>query len=384
MLTNEYPFSLNNSAKVYAEVELNGEDIVELKNNLSSLGFGNFSKNPSDEYDSVTIKVVKEFQEYYNLPDTGEVDQDTLDKIIKVLNPPYQNGDRGLAIIEIKKDLTSLGFGNFPSNPSIFYGTVTKGVVMKFQETFDLSSKEGNAGIETLNKIDDLLYSVYRKGNSSEEIRQLKNDMTKLGFGNFPKNPSKNYGSVTEGVVKEFQDYFDLPISGIVDEDTYNKIIEILNPPYQKGDRGLAIKEMKEDLTLLGFGNFPSNPSIYYGSVTESVVKDFQHHYKLSKDGIAGTETLNKIDDLLNSIYKKGNSSKEIRQLKIDLTSLGFGSFPNNPSKVFGSGTEGVVKDFQQYYELSEDGIVGPETLNKIDDLLNSVYKKGNSSEEIR
>src|SRR5690625_2657745 len=371
MLTNEYPFSLNNSAKVYAEVELNGEDIVELKNNLSSLGFGNFSKNPSDEYDSVTIKVVKEFQEYYNLPDTGEVDQDTLDKIIKVLNPPYQNGDRGLAIIEIKKDLTSLGFGNFPSNPSIFYGTVTKGVVMKFQETFDLSSKEGNAGIETLNKIDDLLYSVYRKGNSSEEIRQLKNDMTKLGFGNFPKNPSKNYGSVTEGVVKEFQDYFDLPISGIVDEDTYNKITDMLNPPYKKGDRGLAIKEMKENLNLLGLGNFPSNPSIYYGSVTKSVVKDFQHHFGLSENGIADQETLNKSDELLNSIYRKGNSNEKIRQLKLKLTTLGFGNFPENTSKVYGSVTEGVVKEFQDYFDLPISGIVDEDTYNKIIDILN-------------
>ena len=200
-------------------------------------------------------------------------------------------------IIELKNNLSLLGFGNFPKNPSAVYGSVTTGVVKEFQEFFRFSNTNGKVDTESLNKINELLNSVYRDGNSSEKIRQLKIDLTLLGFGNFPTNPSKTFGSVTKSVLIEFQEYYNLPPIGIADQTTLNKLQMKLTPPYQEGDRGLVIKEMKEDLTLLGFGNFPSNPSIYYGSVTKNVVKDFQHHFGLSEDGIAGPETLNKIDD---------------------------------------------------------------------------------------
>src|SRR5690625_4289782 len=255
-----------------------GPHVKELKMKLSELGFGNFPKDPSTVYGKVTSEVVKDFQAYYNLSQTGIADQKTLDKIESVLHIPYQNRDRGIAIVELKQDLSTLGFGNFPKNPSIFYGSTTTKVVKDFQKTFGLN-ETGITDKETFNKIDELLNSSYAIGQKGNHIRALKQDLTQLGFGNSPKTPSTTYGVVTASVVKEFQAYYKLSPTGIADQKSLDKIQEVLTPPYQSGDRGVAIVELKQNLSTLGFGNFPKNPSIFYGSTTTKVVKEFQQAY---------------------------------------------------------------------------------------------------------
>src|SRR5699024_10086289 len=123
-------------------------------------------------------------------------------------------------------------------------------------------------------------------------------------FGNFPKNPSNVYGSVTESVVKEIQRYYGLPQDGKADQKTLQKIEDVLNSPYQSGEKGTHIVQLKKDLTTIGYGNFPNNTSIFYGEVTESVVKEIQKEQNLVVNGIADEVTLNKIIELL----KKDNT----------------------------------------------------------------------------
>src|SRR5699024_10781076 len=83
----------------------------------------------------------------------------------------------------------------------------------------------------------------------------------------------------------------------------------VLNTPYRNGDRGLAIVQLKKDLSQLGFGNFPTNPSLTYGKVTAAVVKEFQRYHKLTQDGIAGNETLSKIKSEIDKVNQEPNHS---------------------------------------------------------------------------
>src|SRR5699024_6100636 len=114
-----------------------------------------------------------------------------------------------------------------------------------------------------------------------------------------------------------------------------------------------------------GFGNFPTKPSIIYGKVTASVVADFQKTYNLKNDGIADTATLNKIEELLHSDYQVGQNGPHVVELKKQLTALGFGNFPKNPSNAYGKVTENVVKEFQAYYRLPVTGIADENTIDK-------------------
>src|SRR5699024_3625503 len=132
----------------------------------------------------------------------------------------------------------------------------------------------------------------------------------KLGFASW-KNPSQVYGNITANVVREFQSYYGLPATGQANDTTRNKIAEVLNPPYKNRDRGEPVLKLKENLVKLGFAN-SSNPSQFYGTATANVVKKFQKENNLTVDGIAGSSTLAKIEELLTleSKYKNGDSGQ--------------------------------------------------------------------------
>src|SRR5690625_3311930 len=358
-----------------------GSHVVKLKEDLTILGF-KFPENPSSNYDETTEGKVKEFQRYYGLKETGVADDVTLKKMEDILSLPYQDGDRSEHIIKLKEDLTLLGFGNFPKNPSNAYGKVTTGVVKDFQSYYGLTA-DGSAGPATMDQIEKVLSSSDQDGERGDHIVKLKKDLTLIGFGNLPKSHSTGFGSVTEGVVREFQSYYDLVENGIADDVTLKKMEDILSLPYQDGDRSEHIIKLKKDLTLLGFGNFPKNPSNAYGKVTTGVVKDFQSYYGLTADGSAGPATMDQIEKVLSSSYQDGERGDHIVKLKKDLTLLGFGNFPKSPSTGFGSVTEGVVREFQSYYDLVENGIADDVTLKKMEDILSLPYQDGDRSEHI-
>src|SRR5690625_3723566 len=388
---NDKDLKTSNEPKLFTQGD-SGDHVIELKGNLTLVGFGNFPSSPSKNYGSVTEGVVKDFQTDNNLPVDGIAGKSTLAKIEELLTKPsdYTIGDSGDHVVELKKNLRLLGFGDCPSNPSKNYGSVTEGVVKDFQTDNNLPV-DGVAGKSTLAKIEGLLTkpSDYTIGDSGDHVVELKKNLRLLGFGDFPSNPSKNYGSVTEGVVKDFQTDNNLPVDGVAGKSTFAKIEELLTKPsdYTIGDSGDHVVELKKNLRLLGFGDFPSNPSKNYGSVTEGVVKDFQTDNNLPVDGVAGKSTLAKIEGLLTkpSDYTIGDSGDHVVELKKNLRLLGFGDFPSNPSKNYGSVTEGVVKDFQTDNNLPVDGVAGKSTLAKIEELLTkpSDYTIGDSGDHI-
>src|SRR5699024_12526119 len=105
---------------------------------------------------------------------------------------------------------------------------------------------------------------------------------------------------------------------------TREKIEEVLNPPYRGGDRGEPVVELKEKLVKLGFASW-DEPSQFYGSVTEGVVKGFQEAYDLTVDGVADEETLARLDDVLAECrYQDGDKVENVNALQEELVSVVF------------------------------------------------------------
>jgi len=65
---------------------------------------------------------------------------------------------------------------------------------------------------------------------------------------------------------------------------------------------------------------------------------------------------------------KKGMSGDNVSKLQNDLKTLGFMSV--NPTGYFGDITKAAVIQLQKKYGLKQDGIAGPQTFGKIDELL--------------
>lgn len=114
----------------------------------------------------------------------------------------------------------------------------------------------------------------------------------------------------------------------------------------------------------------------YFGSITEKSVIRFQKKYGLTADGIIGKSTLDKMEslglfthgNLSMRAYKKGMTHSDVKIIQEALRDIGTYN-GDEITTYFGSLTEKAVKDFQNMYELTVDGIVGGETIEKMQDL---------------
>jgi len=80
-------------------------------------------------------------------------------------------------------------------------------------------------------------------------------------------------------------------------------------------------------------------------------------------------------DDVAATL-KKGDKGSAVRKLQQDLMTLGYSLAPYGADGSFGKITEEAVKKFQKDNKLAVDGIVGPATQKKIEELLKAKSSK--------
>ena len=138
-------------------------------------------------------------------------------------------------------------------------------------------------------------------------------------------------------------------------------------PLLKKGSSGLAVKQLQQALSDLGY--HPGAADGQFGSKTEAAVKSFQGDHDIAVDGIVGDITWLNIDeaDTSNPTIKKGSTGNPVRRAQKRLTLGGYDT--GGVDGIFGANTESAVKRFQKDFGLTQDGIVGPKTWDKIDSL---------------
>lgn len=120
----------------------------------------------------------------------------------------------------------------------------------------------------------------------------------------------------------------------------------------QVGSSGTQVKYLQTNLNVLNYNAGTADG--VFGSGTKSAVIRFQNAYGLSADGIAGKDTINK----MNSITT---------QLQNDLNSLGYNC--GTADGILGANTVSAIKSFQSKNGLTSNGIANSATLKKISDL---------------
>ncbi len=131
----------------------------------------------------------------------------------------------------------------------------------------------------------------------------------------------------------------------------------------KNGSRGTQVKYLQMNLNVLNY-NAGSADGIF-GNGTKNAVKRFQKAYGLSADGIAGKNTINKINSVATQLQK-------------DLKSLGYSC--GTIDGILGKNTVNALKKFQRANGLKSDGIAGPQTMNKIKSVKsakNNAFSKG-------
>ncbi len=345
-------------------------DVLEMKITLNRINFGGIKE--TTYFGAYSAKKLKEFQSYYGLMINGLLDEITQSKLKEVSEAP-QEGVRSEAVIDIKKKLNQIGFGGIIE--SSYYGAYTTKKVKEFQAYYNLNVN-GIVDNVTYDLITEVYSSPFIEGDRNPRISDLKRTLNNLGFSGI--KITDYFGSYTETKVKEFQSYYGLTVDGAIGPETRSKL-EALEQAPQLGKRHEETIEIKEQLNRIGYGGILI--STYFGSFTEKRVKEFQRANRLKVNGVADDVTITALNELSQSL-QEGDRNPAVVELKKKLNTLDFSGILE--TTYFGSFTTKRLKEFQRYYNLTVDGIAGPETLAKLNEVYQSPKQGVRSSEIIQ
>ena len=391
-----------------------GEAIKEVQLRLKELGY--YKSTCDGSFGAVTENAVKAFQKKNGLTDDGMVGETTLKKLnstsaiaangkpadsaskIETADSVLRKGAKGDAVKKLQLRLKELGY--YKSTCDGSYGDVTVVAVKAFQKKNSLP-QDGVAGETTLKKLyaataigaNDKTESnkddgTLKQGSSGTAVKLLQQRLKELGYYNYTCDSS--YGYRTVQAVKAFQKRNGLTANGIADAATQKKLNSTSAVPakdeptaappkddtLKEGSKGDAVKKLQQRLKDLGYYNYTCDSS--YGYRTVEAVKAFQKRNGLTVDGVAGESTLKKLnsssavpakdaptaapskDDTLR-VGSKGDAVKKVQQRLKELGYYSYGCDGN-----YGERTATAVKAFQKMNGLTQDGVVGKTTLNKL------------------
>ena len=300
-----------------------------------------------------------------------------------------EKGSTGSDVKDLQTKLKKLGY--YDAYVDGDYGDTTVAAVKAFQKKYNLTA-DGIAGKETLKKLDSVYKNAdsdkdddsLRKGATGSAVKNLQTKLKKLGFYN--ASIDGDYGDTTVAAVKAFQKKYNLTADGVAGSETLKKLDSAYknadsdkdDDSLRMGDSGSAVKDLQTKLKKLGY--YDGTVDSTFGSGTYAAVKAFQKKYNLTADGVAGSETLKKLDSAYKNAdsntstdddsLRKGATGTAVKTLQTNLKKLGFYTAYVDGS--FGSTTESAVKAFQKKYGLTADGVAGSATLKKIESAVAS------------
>ena len=387
--------SSSSSSATRLEKGSTGSAVKDLQTKLKKLGY--YDAYVDGDYGDTTVAAVKAFQKKYNLTADGIAGKETLKKLDSVYknadsdkdDDSLRMGDSGSAVKDLQTKLKKLGY--YSGTVDSTFGSGTYAAVKAFQKKYNLTA-DGVAGSETLKKLDSAYKNAdsdkdddsLRKGATGSAVKDLQTKLKKLGFYNAYVDGS--YGDTTVAAVKAFQKKYNLTADGVAGSETLKKLDSAYknadsdkdDGSLRKGATGSAVKDLQTKLKKLGFYNASIDGD--YGDTTVAAVKAFQKKYNLTADGVAGSETLKKLDSAYKNAdsntstdddsLRKGATGTAVKTLQTNLKKLGFYTAYVDGS--FGSTTESAVKAFQRKYGLTADGVAGSATLKKIESAVAS------------
>lgn len=274
-------------------------------------------------------------------------------------NEALSLGDVGSDVRQIQIRLNRIA-DNYPSIPKIaradgIFSYDTDSAVRTFQEVFGLTP-DGIVGKATWYKIQLIYNSVKRlnelnsEGISQDDISDISYPLpefgeTSLGVGNLqyylnylsqfystisPVAVDNIFGNATRAAVEAAQSTFGLPVTGVVDKETwdaifdaYRGIVNTISYTFTNGNvlpfPGIILRVGSESGTVallqeyLNYiaSEYPEIPTLpvtgYFGGMTESAVIAFQQLFGLPENGIVDATVWDEIATVYKELYNRSN-----------------------------------------------------------------------------
>ncbi|MBR6509260.1 MAG: peptidoglycan-binding protein [Clostridia bacterium] len=272
---------------------------------------------------------------------------------------PLAIGDSGNNVRLIQVQLNRIA-ENYPAipkieNPNGIFGVDTEAAVRKFQEIFSLTQsgqvdkatwyaiKRYYAGVKglaelagegiTLDEATVPFETEISAGSSGISVRTLQYYLSIIAYFNSALSPvprTAEFDPATIAAVERFQEYYGLPVTGVVDTATWNTIDRIytetvaslpegyqgdnakLYPGYflTKGTRNSSVSDLQSYINYIGerIPAFPTLPVTgYFGDQTEAAVKEIQRLYGIEQSGAVGPVTWYQIAREYDSLKAQEN-----------------------------------------------------------------------------
>lgn len=272
-----------------------GEVIADVQLRLMELGYMD-SDEPTEHFGSITEEALTTFQKHNGLVADGVLREATYEALFSENAKEYvmQNGDEGDNVEAVQQRLYELGYLGKSSVTGTF-GEKTTEAVKAFQTSNGLKA-DGKAGDKTFEKLydTDVVGNFFRKGDTSEEIKQYQEKLVKLGYLSSTYSVKGKMDSDTVDALKTFQE-----VNGIIADGCLGVVtMELLDSgkaeayTLKLGMRNYDIKEIQRKLYKLGYLEHSSQITGYYGAETEEAVEAFQKRNGLTADGTVGPKTL--------------------------------------------------------------------------------------------
>ncbi len=267
---------------------------------------------------------------------------------------PLVVGSAGNDVIIFQRQLNRIA-RNYPAIPKIdittgIFDVATQNSVKKFQEIFNIPVT-GNVDKNTWYRIKDLYNGVTRLGElvneglTLDDVSLQYSEELSEGMSGIPVttiqyllnviayfNPNLNifpisnvFDANTVNAVRNFQAQYGLPVTGIVEQQTWNKIVSVYSDVYSQlpegyqenyaklypgyfltpGATGQNVTDLQTYLSLIAQtdGNIP-NVTVdgVYGTQTRDAVYTFQRLNNIPTTGSVGPVTWNAIANRYNAI----------------------------------------------------------------------------------
>lgn len=226
-----------------------------------------------------------------------------------------------------------------------------------------VSSTNNNSSNTTSKKENNTL----QYGSSGNDVKYLQERLKLLGY--FEDNITGYYGSYTQSCVKDFQNYSNLKVTGIVDDITksalYSNNAKEKFVTYKLGDYDDTITNIQNKLIALQYLDGESNGS--YDENTKVAISDFQKENNLTVTGEADkiTQQLLFSDNVkINSkagTLKSGMKGDKITVMQSRLIELRY--LTGTPTNIYDDNTINAVKIFLKTNNFDESNEITKEQL---------------------
>ena len=278
-------------------------------------------------------------------------------------------GDEGDLVMTLQQVLADKGY--FSVTPTGYYGAITEAAVKAYQKDNGLA-RDGIAGPITLDSLNitgpavisgETLYV----GDENADVKTLQQTLKNKGY--FNVDVTGYYGYVTESAVIKFQKDNGLTPDGIAGPKTFAALgmtassaatniapivkIRAISSIREKedwvlrGDEGPDVEPIQKRLEELGYYTYYKTTN-YFGTITETAVKEFQARNGLVVSGIVGEPTRDILFSSKAIPAKKTSSSNNSSSSSSSNSSSNSGSSSSSNSSNSSSSNSGGTVNYNK------------------------------------